>query len=48
MFTDEATVPLILANRFGVTERTVGWFFMYFGLMGVIIRTLLLGPAVVA
>jgi len=39
-------LPLILANRFGVTERTVGWFFMYFGLMGVIIRTLLLGPAV--
>jgi multidrug resistance protein len=39
-------LPLILSTRFGVTERTVGWFFMYFGLMGVIIRTLLLGPAV--
>jgi multidrug resistance protein len=39
-------LPLILSSRFGVTERTVGWFFMYFGLMGVIIRTLLLGPAV--
>jgi len=38
-------LPLILAGRFGVTERTVGWFFMYFGVMGVIIRTLLLGPA---
>jgi predicted MFS family arabinose efflux permease len=39
-------LPLILSSRFGVTERTVGWFFMYFGLMGVVIRTLLLGPAV--
>jgi multidrug resistance protein len=39
-------MPLILADRFGVTEKTVGWFFMYFGLMGVIIRTLLLGPVV--
>jgi multidrug resistance protein len=39
-------LPLILSDRFGVTERTVGWFFMYFGLMGVVIRTLLLGPAV--
>ena len=39
-------LPLVLSGRFGVTERTVGWFFMYFGLMGVVIRTLLLGPAV--
>jgi predicted MFS family arabinose efflux permease len=39
-------MPLVLADRFGVTERTVGYFFMYFGLMGVIIRTLLLGPVV--
>jgi multidrug resistance protein len=39
-------LPLVLSDRFGVTERTVGWFFMYFGLMGVVIRTLLLGPVV--
>lgn len=39
-------LPLVLSDRFGVTERTVGWFFMYFGLMGVVIRTLMLGPAV--
>ena len=39
-------MPLVLADRFGVTEKTVGWFFMYFGLMGVIIRALLLGPVV--
>ena len=39
-------IPLVLAERFGITEKTVGWFFMYFGLMGVIIRALLLGPVV--
>jgi multidrug resistance protein len=39
-------IPLVLADRFGITEKTVGWFFMYFGLMGVIIRALLLGPVV--
>ncbi|MEP6491047.1 MAG: MFS transporter [bacterium] len=39
-------MPLVLAARFGITEKTVGWFFMYFGLMGVIIRALLLGPVV--
>ena len=39
-------LPLILADRFGITEKTVGWFFMYFGLMGVLIRALLLGPVV--
>ena len=39
-------MPLVLADRFGVTEKTVGWFFMYFGLMGVVIRALLLGPVV--
>jgi len=39
-------LPLVLANRFHVTEKNVGYFFMYFGLMGVIIRAMLLGPVV--
>ncbi len=39
-------MPLVLAERFGVTEKTVGYFFMYFGLMGVIFRAILLGPVV--
>jgi multidrug resistance protein len=39
-------MPLVLANRFHVTEKNVGYFFMYFGFMGVIIRTILLGPVV--
>lgn len=39
-------VPLILSDRFGVTEKNVGYFFMYFGLTGVIFRALLLGPVI--
>jgi len=37
-------IPVILSERFGVTEKNVGYFFMYFGLTGVIFRALLLGP----
>jgi MFS family permease len=40
------TVPLLLAARFGVTEHTVGYFVMYLGGMGVIVRALVLGRAV--
>jgi MFS family permease len=39
-------VPLLLQHRLGVTERTVGYFVMYLGGMGVVIRSLLLGRAV--
>jgi MFS family permease len=39
-------VPLLLADRLGVTERTVGYFVMYMGGMGVVVRTLVLGRAV--
>jgi multidrug resistance protein len=40
------TAPLLLAERFGITERNVGYFIMYLGGMGVLIRSLVLGPAV--
>src|SRR5512134_1410418 len=40
------TVPLLLAARFSVTEHTVGYFIMYLGGMGVIVRALVLGRAV--
>ena len=40
------TVPLLLSDRLGVTERTVGYFVMYLGGMGVVVRTLVLGRAV--
>ena len=39
-------VPLLLADRLGVTEHTVGYFVMYMGGMGVVVRTLILGRAV--
>lgn len=39
-------MPLVLSDRFGVTEKNVGYFFMYFGLTGVIFRALLLGPVI--
>ncbi len=37
------TMPLLLSERLGVTEHTVGYFFMYFGAMGVVARAGLLG-----
>jgi MFS family permease len=40
------TVPLLLSDRLGVTARTVGYFVMYLGGMGVVVRALVLGRAV--
>jgi multidrug resistance protein len=37
------TMPLLLAQRLGITEHAIGYFFMYFGLMGVVARAGLLG-----
>jgi MFS family permease len=37
------TMPLLLQARLGITEHTVGYFFMYFGAMGVVARAGLLG-----
>jgi hypothetical protein len=39
-------LALLLADRFGITEKTVGYIIMYFGGMGVVMRAGLLGPAV--
>jgi multidrug resistance protein len=38
-------VPLLLMNRLGVTEGNIGYFVMYLGGMGVVVRSLLLGRA---
>lgn len=40
------TSPLLLSERLGVTEHTIGYFIMYLGGMGVIVRTLVLGRLV--
>ncbi len=37
------TMPLLLSARLGITEHGIGYFFMYFGAMGVIARAGLLG-----
>lgn len=39
-------LSLLFADRLGVTEKTVGYFIMYFGAMGVLVRAGLLGSAV--
>jgi predicted MFS family arabinose efflux permease len=39
-------VPLLLMNRLGVTEQNIGYFVMYLGGMGVVVRSLLLGRVV--
>ena len=40
------TAPLLLSRRFGVTEHNVGYFVMYLGGMGVLVRSLVLGRMV--
>ena len=40
------TVPLLLSSRFSVTEANIGYFIMYLGGMGVLVRSLLLGRMV--
>jgi MFS family permease len=39
-------LSLLFADRLGVTEKTVGYFVMYFGAMGVLVRAGLLGTVV--
>lgn len=39
-------LPLLLADRLAVTETTIGYFIMYLGGMGLIIRSTILGPLV--
>jgi multidrug resistance protein len=41
-----AVFTQLLERRFQVTDRTIGYFFMWFGATGVISRLFLLGPAV--
>jgi MFS family permease len=41
-----AILALFLAERFGVTEKTIGFFFAYIGVLSVLTRALLLGPLV--
>ena len=37
---------LSLGARFGVSEQNVGWFFVYSGMLSLLVRSVLLGPIV--
>lgn len=41
-----SVLALWLEARFGVTVQTIGWFFVYNGMLSLIMRSLLLGPVV--
>ncbi len=41
-----AMLALYLADRFGVTKETIGWFYLYVGAVSVVMRAILLGPIV--
>jgi multidrug resistance protein len=41
-----AILALFLAARFGVTSNTIGYFYMYIGVISFLTRAVLLGPAV--
>jgi MFS family permease len=41
-----AILALFLFARFGIDETSIGWVFMYIGILSVLARALLLGPAV--
>lgn len=41
-----AILPLFLNAKFGVTERTIGYFFLYVGALSFVMRALVLGPVV--
>jgi DHA1 family tetracycline resistance protein-like MFS transporter len=39
-------LALYLGQAYGVTEKTIGWFYSYVGGIGLVMRAILLGPAV--
>lgn len=41
-----AVLALYLKDNFGITEKTIGFFFVYVGAISLVMRALLLGPAV--
>jgi MFS family permease len=41
-----AILALFLYDRFAIDETSIGWVFMYIGILSVVARALLLGPAV--
>lgn len=45
-FAMNGVFALYLSRRFGVTEETIGWFYVYVGAVSVVMRALIVGPCV--
>lgn len=41
-----AVLPLYLGDEFGVSEATIGWFFVFIGFLSIVMRAIVLGPLV--
>ena len=41
-----SVVALFLERRFGATDQTIGWFYVYVGALSLVMRAVLLGPIV--
>jgi len=41
-----SVLPLFLGAEFGVTEKTIGYFFLYVGALSLVMRSIFLGPIV--
>ncbi len=41
-----AVLALWLGARFGITEKNIGWFFVYYGVLSFLMRSTVLGPVV--
>ena len=41
-----SVLPLFLGAEYGVTEKTIGYFFLYVGALSLVMRSVFLGPIV--
>ena len=41
-----SVLPLFLGAEYGVTEKTIGYFFLYVGALSLVMRSIFLGPIV--
>ncbi len=41
-----SVLALWLGARFGITEKNIGWFFVYYGVLSLLMRSMFIGPVV--
>jgi MFS family permease len=41
-----AVLPLYLGDQFGISEESIGWFFVFIGFLSIVMRAIVLGPLV--